>query len=134
MRDLILSLLAGTLAAAAPAADDARTDRAARGEAALARLIEGRVAGKPVDCLILSDLRTAQVIPGTALVYRVGSRLYVNRPRESVGQLDLNDILVTRPFGAQLCRLDMVDRVDRNSGFWRGFVSLGEFVPYDRAR
>ena len=105
-----------------------------RGEAELARLLKGRVAGKPVNCLSLSGLGSAQIIPGTALVYRVGTRLYVNRPREGVGQLHFNDILVTRPYNAQLCRLDMVDRVDRNAGFWRGFVSLGEFVPYTKAK
>lgn len=105
-----------------------------RGEAELAKLLEGRVAGKPVDCVPIVNMGSARVIQGTALVYRVGSKLYVNRPREGVGQLDPNDILVTRPLGAQLCRLDMVDRVDRNAGFWRGFVSLSEFVPYERVK
>lgn len=121
------ALLAAALPAAAPA-------RAPTGEAQLARLLEGRVAGKPVSCLTLSGITSSQIVDGVGIVYRVGARLYVNRPRTDPNRLDGDDILLVRSFGSQLCRSDTVDLVDRNSRMWNGFVALGDFVPYTRAK
>jgi hypothetical protein len=101
------------------------------GEERLARLLEGRVAGKPVSCLTLSQARDVQVIDGTALVYGSGRTIYVNRtdfPRN----LDSDDILVSKHHGSQACRLDLVRMLDRSGHVYTGFVSLGDFVPYRR--
>ena len=55
--------------------------------------------------------------------------IYVNRP-SNPRSLDDDDIMVTKPTGSQLCRLDTVRLHDR-SGFWfSGFVGLEQFVPY----
>jgi len=106
---------------------------AARGETKLSKALEGRVAGKPVRCLNLRDIRSSEIIDGTAIVYRVGAnRLYVNRP-SGHESLDSDDILVTRTFGSQLCSIDTVRLLDRTSRFYRGFVGLGDFVPYTKA-
>ena len=77
---------------------------------------------------------SSQVIDGTAIVYQLGNTLYVNRPRGGADQLDDNSILVTNTFGSQLCSIDTVRLIDRNSYFPRGFVSLGEFVPYTKPK
>jgi hypothetical protein len=53
----------------------------------------------------------------------------VNRPQWP-DQLDDDSILVTKTWGSQLCRLDMVQLHDRSGGFFRGTVGLNDFVPY----
>lgn len=123
--------LAGALAIASvlamPAAN-ARTEQT--GEEKLAKLLKGREAGEPVNCISLSQSRNSTVIDKTAIVYRIGGTLYVNRPKNAE-QLDDDDILVTRTSGSQLCRLDAVQLHDRYAGnMWNGFVGLEEFVPY----
>ena len=101
-------------------------------EARLDKLLDGRVAGKPVSCINLRNIQSTEIIDDTAIVYRVGRKLYVNRPQGGAYQLDRDDILVTKTFGSQLCRVDMVRLLDRTSLIPSGFVSLGEFVPYTK--
>ncbi|MCZ8170571.1 MAG: hypothetical protein ACK442_06545 [Novosphingobium sp.] len=102
-------------------------------EQRLEKLLDGRVAGKPTTCISQADSRDLEIIDGVALVYRSGSTLYVNKPKNPE-DLDSDDILVIRTSGSQLCRLDMVHTVDRMSHFTTGFVNLGEFVPYRRVQ
>lgn len=104
-----------------------------KGEAKLAKMLEGRVAGKPVRCLTTPQIQSSTVIDKTAIVYRVGSTLYVNRPTNG-DSLDDDDILFTKQFGSQLCNIDKVDLIDRNTRAWSGFVVLQDFVPYARVR
>ncbi len=98
-------------------------------EQRLAKMLEGREAGKPVSCLNNWDTRDMTVLDKTALVYRSGNTIWVNRP-QNAQQLDDDDILVTRTSMSQLCRLDIVQTVDRTGGFMTGIVNLGDFVPY----
>lgn len=98
-------------------------------EQELAKLIDGREAGPPVDCISLSDTHDMVVLDKTAIVYRTGSVVYVNRP-QNPEQLRSDDIMVTHPTGSQFCRLDIVNTVDRTAHFSTGFISLGQFVPY----
>ncbi|MBS0481328.1 MAG: hypothetical protein JSR96_04100 [Proteobacteria bacterium] len=102
------------------------------GEEELAKIIQDRVPGKPTDCISQFDGRDMQVIDKTALVYRSGGTIWVNRPADP-HSLDSDDILVTYPTGSQFCRLDRVQTVDRSGHFVTGFVMLGDFVPYRRA-
>ena len=97
----------------------------------LDKLLEGRVAGKPVHCISQYDTREQQVLDKTAIVYGWGNTIWVNTPRNAES-LDSDDILVTRLFGSQFCSLDIVNTVDRGGGFTNGFISLGDFVPYRR--
>jgi hypothetical protein len=103
-------------------------------EIQLQKALAGRVAGKPTNCISLSGVNSSQIIDGKAIIYHVGGRLYVNEPRSGAGSLRDDDILVTRTFGSQLCSIDTVRLIDRASRFPRGFVSLGEFVPYTRVK
>ena len=102
-------------------------------EQRLEKLLEGRVAGKPTTCISTSDTRDREIIDGVALVYRSGSTLYVNRPKNPE-DIDSDDILVIRPTGSQLCRLDMIHTVDRIGHFTTGFINLNDFVPYRRVQ
>jgi hypothetical protein len=103
------------------------------GEARLTRILEGRVAGKPVDCIYLPQIRSTQVISGTAIVYDAGRTIYVNRPEGGARSLSSGDVLVTKPHANQLCDVDIVRVLDQGTHFPRGFVSLGDFVPYTKA-
>ena len=103
------------------------------GEQQLAKLIDGRVAGKPSSCISTFSQGNLRVLDGTALVYDAGRTIWVNRP-DNARQLDDDDILVTHnTMGGQLCRMDIVRTVDRGGYFPTGFVSLGDFVPYRKA-
>jgi hypothetical protein len=126
----LLAAASAALLVGAPATA-ARTDRAAAGEEKLAKALEGRVAGTPVSCIPLNQVRQSTVIDDTAILYRIGSKIYLNRPVNPTS-LDDDDVLVTRTTGSQLCNLDVVRMVDRTMGFQRGFVSLSKFVPYTK--
>ncbi len=103
-------------------------------EAQLAKALEGRVAGEPVDCISLSRSPSSQVIPGEAIIYRDGNTLYVNKPRSGAKALNDWDVLVTRTFTSQLCSSDTVLLHDRTTRATRGVVFLGEFVPYRKVQ
>lgn len=132
MRLHIPMILAAAALAAIPATASARERLAP--EEQLAKLLEGRVAGEPQNCIPLSMARSSQVIDKTAIVYRVGSTLWVNRPEGGASSLDDDDILVTKLSGSQLCSIDAVQLHDRSSHMYSGFVSLGKFVPYRRVK
>ena len=128
MRKLI-TLLAGTLMLGG-VAQATPQDR----EAELARALEGRVAGTPVSCISLHQIRSSRIIPDTAIIYDAGGVIYVNRPENGADQLNQWDTMVTRTPGTRLCNIDTVTMVDRGSRSFSGIVFLGDFVPYRRVR
>lgn len=130
MHKIVAAIAAAATLLAAPAVD-ARPKLS--GEEELAKLLKGREAGKPVNCIPSSQATETRVIDKTAIVYRIGSTLYVNRP-SNADQLDDDDILVTKLFGSQLCSVDTVQLHDRTGFFWSGFVGLSEFVPYRKVK
>jgi len=99
----------------------------------LAKLLEGRVAGAPVNCINQPQAQGSWVIDHTAIVYDFGSTIYINYPKGGADSLSNDDILVTKTYGSQLCKMDIVRLVDRSAHFPKGFVSLGPFIPYKRA-
>lgn len=105
------------------------------GEEKLAKAIEGRIAGKPVNCINFRDIRSSRIISGTAIIYE-GSNgtLYVNRPASGASTLRTGDALVTRTSLSQLCNVDIVRLLDTASRFERGSIGLGQFVPYPRVK
>jgi hypothetical protein len=129
MTKMLKMLLIGAAVVAAPSAIAGRRDTP---EQQLQKLIGDRVPGKPVDCIPLYNTQSSTIIDHRAIVYRVGSRLYVNTPRSGADSLDDDTILVTKTIGSQLCSIDTVHLIDRTSRFPRGFVQLGAFVPYNR--
>ena len=132
MRPLIFTILAAAAVAATPGVSAAKEKLSP--EAKLEKLLDGRVAGEPQNCIPLASANSSQIIDKTAIVYRVGSTLWVNRPKGGAESLNDDDILVTKLTGSQLCSIDTVELHDRTSHMYSGFVSLGEFVPYRRAK
>ena len=98
------------------------------------RELRGRVPGRPVNCIPLRQIRSSRIIDRTAILYEVGSTIYVNRPRAGRESLDRSDTLVTDTHSSQLCSIDTVKLYDASARMQRGFVFLGEFVPYRKVR
>jgi hypothetical protein len=124
----LLPMLVGSLALVAGPAQAKPADH----EAELARVVAGRVAGEPVDCIDMHRVRSSHIIPGTAIVYDAGGVVYVNRPRGGAESMDQWDIMVNRLYSSELCSIDTVQLIDQGSQMYSGTVFLGEFVPYRR--
>ena len=132
MRNFHPFIAAAAVTLAAPAAGAASRYDA---DAELQKTLAGRVAGKPINCIPLSSITGNTIVTGRAIIYRIGSRLYVNQPRgDGAKRLNRDDVLVTRTLGTDLCRLDVVQLLDRTSRIPRSFVSLGPFVPYTKPK
>lgn len=130
MRAMLHGLAAVLVVAGTPAAFAAEKHREPP-EAELAAMLEGRTAGKPVDCINQRLIGASRIIDKTAIVYQMpGGALYVNRPN-GAAFLDRDATLVTKTSG-QLCRMDIVTLLDSGSRISRGSVSLNAFVPYPK--
>ncbi len=123
-----LATFAASVALAAPAIADDRDDR---GEKELADLIDGRVAGEPVRCLNRNERDRLTVITDTALVFRDGDTIYVNRTN-APRFIDEFDVPVFRIFTSSLCRSDQVEFVSRFGGIGGVVVVMDEFIPYTK--
>ncbi|MFA7604820.1 MAG: hypothetical protein WCY29_17630 [Novosphingobium sp.] len=128
MRKIALALATGAALTAGVAVE---AKPRPSGEEQLAKILEGRVAGEPVNCISLSQARDQRVIDKTAIVYGSGRTIYVNRPANA-RDLDDDDIMVSNIHGSQVCSLDVVRMHDRTGHFYSGFVGLEKFVPYRR--
>ena len=128
-----LAIVAIGMAILASGAAEARKPQVSP-EARLAKILQEYRPEKPVRCMDLQRMGSSQIIDRTAILYQSGSVYYLNRPLGGANTLRRDDILVTRTYGSQLCRGDVVRLLDSSSRFEHGFVSLGDFVPYRRIR
>ncbi|MGX7950985.1 hypothetical protein ACWPM1_00315 [Tsuneonella sp. HG249] len=124
---LALAALAAMTVTAAPTVARERLT----GEQELAKLLKGRVAGKPKNCINTRVNQSQRVIDKTAVVYGSGRTIWVNVPHNAE-DLDDRDAMVVRMHGTQLCRQDIVTTLDTGSRMYSGNVFLGDFVPYTR--
>ena len=127
----ILAATAALTMLAAPASAQDYTDRElTRGEAKLAEMLDGRVAGEPERCIRTIGSRNLTQIDDTALVYKQGRTIWVNYTR-TPESIDSDDIMVIRKFdGSSLCRTDQITTVERFGGFLSGIIFLDDFIPY----
>jgi hypothetical protein len=128
----LATILAGAALALTGSAVAAKGTLAEQGEAKLARMIDGRVAGEPVQCISAMASNRIQVIEYVGLVYDAGDTVYVARATDprSLGRWD---VPIIDRFGSQLCTTDVIRTVDRTGGYFTGAVFLQDFVPYSRA-
>lgn len=128
-----LGLFAVVAAAATLVAMPVEARSKLTGEERLAKLIDGRVAGEPKSCINTFGSNNLTVINKTALVYKAGGRLWVNRT-VNPEDIDDNDVLVIKRFsGSSLCRQDQITLADRSTGMFSGVIFLTDFVPYEKA-
>lgn len=121
-----------TLVAACGQVDSTPVPLTEKQSAMLMKELNGKVAGKPVNCINDFNAYNTIRVSDNILLYRVSSRLvYQNNLRSTCSGLARdNDIIVSEQFGGQKCRGDIIRLVDRTSGIPGGFCSLGDFVPY----
>lgn len=128
----IASAAAALALLAAPAVHAQDEPAMTKGEARLAKMLEGRVAGEPKSCISTIGSRPLTTIDDTALVYKAGSTIWVNYTR-TPDAIDDSDYLVIRKLGgSQLCRSDQVTTYDRTGNFFSGVIFLDDFVPYTK--
>lgn len=121
----------GMLAAPAVQADE--TAGMTRDEEKLAKMLEGRVADEPQNCIRTIGSRSLTSIDDTALVYRDGNTVWVNYTR-TPDAIDDDDYLVIKKFSVtSLCRTDQIQTYSRAGDFFSGVIFLDDFVPYRMA-
>ena len=131
MKRLALILAGAATALTGATAVSAKTSLAERNEARLARMLEGRTAGEPVNCINAMRSNDIRVIEKVGIVYDAGDTIYVARVTDPK-MLDPWEVPVFERFGSQLCTTDIIRTVDRSTGFVTGAVFLEDFVPYTR--
>ena len=131
MTRLALILAGAALALTGATAASAKQSLAERGEARLARMLEGRTAGEPQTCISAMRSNDIRVIEHVGIVYDAGGTIYVARITDPK-MLDPWEVPVIERFGSQLCSTDIIRTVDRSGGFFTGVVFLSDFVPYRR--
>jgi hypothetical protein len=104
-------------------------------ESELSVALAGRVAGQPVSCVNLRDIRgNRSVGEGVILFEGTGGTVYVNRPPAGCPDLRDTRTLITRTSSTQLCRGDIARVADLPSDMEYGSCGLGDFTPYRRVR
>lgn len=129
-------LIAAVLAAMAPAASASASASSAPvpadGEAQLARLTAGRVAGSPVPCARIKPMSDQRIADGTAVVYRAGPLLYVNRFGGACPQLRSQLVVARRIGQVRLCRGKIMRVLEPVSGKQIATCTFGDFTPFAR--
>ena len=123
-----IPMLAALAVASTPALAERQT-----GQERLDKLLEGRVAGKPTDCVPHRPSARLYIIDKTAVVYDTGSTIYVNYTQDPEA-LDDDDYLVVRDPSPSLCRTTQITTRDRTGNFFSGAIFLTEFIPYKRVK
>ena len=132
---LILSL-AATLAACS-AQPDRTALRTPGAQKELDRFLVGKVAGAPVSCLPSYQARDMTIVDEQTIIFRDGAnRVYRNDPPGGCpGAGRPGNTLIIRNFGGTgLCRGQIVQVADLQTGSFGGSCSLGDFVPYTTPR
>ncbi len=124
----IAAAVLGAAAHASPASDAAQ----AKAEAEITKILAGRVPGKPVSCIPLTNLGPSQTVDRTAIIYGQGRTLYLNRLPHGCPGLTHFSYPVVKTSLSQLCSTDILTIVDQGSHMTTGSCGLGEFVPYTK--
>lgn len=97
----------------------------------LARALNGRVAGPPQSCLSTLRAGDMHVVDDNTILYTSGGTTFLNNPPGGCPGLALpGNTMVSRPFGSQSCRGDIVQIINLPTGMSSGSCTLGEFIPY----
>jgi hypothetical protein len=99
-------------------------------KASLEQLLNGRQAGKPLECLSLRTVRSSTIIEGKAVVFHAQGTLYVNQPQAGAEWLVRDKAILTNSDSGRICRGEVVELFDATTGVQSGSVFLGRFVPY----
>ena len=128
-----VALLLGVLAIAGCAADEARLAKSQASDAKeLAVALQGRTAGKPVDCISSQGLNGPQII-GTTLLYSDVGRIWRTDLAACPG-LNSDSLLIVEQHGSQLCERDHFRVHQRGSSISGATCWMGRFTPYAKSK
>ncbi|MEP9400301.1 hypothetical protein [Sphingomonas sp. VNH70] len=128
-----LAWTAAALMVGACATPQQQAQSEARRDRELAKVLAGRTAGEPQNCIPIGFIDGPQVV-GDSLIYRQnGRRLWRTQVRDRCPFLRDDQIVVSILYGTQVCRNDRFRLIDRGSRIPSGDCTFGEFVPYDKA-
>ncbi|MFC3100150.1 hypothetical protein [Altererythrobacter lauratis] len=106
--------------------------RVQRGEAQLARILEGFAAtGETQRCVNAFRTNDITVIPYVGVVYEDGDKVYVARARRPEMLRD-SDVPVFERFSSQICTTDVMRTIDRFAPNMQGSLFLEDFQVYTR--
>ena len=128
-----LAIMIGALALAGCAAN-AGSGGQTSAERDLAKALEGRVAGKPQDCISTTSADGPQIVDKRTLLYRDGRRVWVNDLGDSCPGLDQDDLLIVELHGSQICRNDKFRATERGSVVPGAYCFFGSFTPYTKPK
>ncbi|MEG3176318.1 hypothetical protein U1872_08765 [Sphingomonas sp. RB3P16] len=124
-------LLGGTAALSADSKGYAAR-QAANDRVELDKQLAGLVPGKPQSCIDPIRYRDTTRV-GDKILYKNGRNdVMVNDTGGGCFGLRRGDAIVTKTFGSQLCRGDIVTTVDLPMRIPSGSCSFGDFVPYKK--
>ena len=105
-------------------------DEPTREQQALARDLDGRVAGKVQTCVSADTSVALQIIDNQTLSYRDGRTIWVNKLRGPCPGLRPLDTLVVEVQGSSYCRGDRFRTIAQGSSIPAAFCTLGDFTPW----
>lgn len=106
--------------------------RQAEASAALAKELDGRVAGKPVNCIGNSTSTRPMVIDENTVLYREGGRVWRNTLVAACPRLTPYNTMIVEVQGGQLCRNDRFRVLEPGTTIPGPYCRFGQFVPYER--
>ncbi len=129
---LAVLLVADCASSGRTATGTAAQKASAKDKAALAKVLAGRVAGPPQDCVAMDQLGGDQAFGSGVILFRGLTRevVWVNRPPHGCLFLEPGRALKIEPTMGRLCRGDAVSVVDPVSGEQFSGCDLGQFTPY----
>ena len=123
---LLLAFVLAMTGTAALAADNP--------DASPARLLAGRTAGEPRQCIRQEQIVDTQTFDDGSIYYRMaGGPAYLNRPHDCPVLNSRRAYVSSTPTG-DLCSGDLIRVFDAMSHIGYGSCSLGGFVPYAKVR
>lgn len=133
MRAAVLAVLALALAGCASSPEQVAKAKAADA-AELAQALDGRLPGKPSECIDAARADGPQVI-GQTLLYRDGARIWRTEAVGECPSLYGDPVLIAEVYGGQLCRNDRFRTVERGGpSIPSGYCRFGDFTPYTKPR
>jgi hypothetical protein len=132
MRLAIMAIGAALALAGCTARSEMQASQRAQAETDLAKALDGRVAGTPVDCISDDTPRGPQVIDRDTILYHDGRRVWRNELAAECPSLNAYDTLIVEKHGSQLCRNDRFRVLPAGTRIPGPYCRLGSFTPYTR--
>jgi hypothetical protein len=126
-----LAIMLGALALAGCTANaEMQASRQAEAARDLTKALEGRVAGKPQDCVSSQGINGPQIVDARTILYRDGRRVWRNELAADCPSLDQYDTLIVELHGTQICKNDIFRPLDPGSRIPGAYCRFGQFTPY----